>query len=38
LYCTITGGWIPGGISARIELVAETICEMASAMLTLGWK
>ena len=32
------GGWIPGGISARIALVPATICEMARSILTSGWK
>ena len=29
---------MPGGISARMALVAETICEMARSRLTSGWK
>jgi hypothetical protein len=38
LYCTTTGGWTPGGINARIELLAETIWLTARSMLTFGWK
>jgi hypothetical protein len=38
LNCTTIGGWMPGGISARIELVAETICAIARSRLTSGWK
>ena len=38
LNCTTIGGWMPGGISARIELVAETICAMARSRFTSGWK
>ncbi len=29
---------MPGGITARMELVAATICEMARSMDTSGWK
>jgi len=32
----MVGGWMPGGISARIELVAETIWLMARSMFTFG--
>ncbi len=38
LYCTTTGAWMPGGISTRMKLVAETICEIARSRLTSGWK
>ena len=41
----VTGQRIPGilvlgtvGITARTELVAATICDMARSMLTSGWK
>ena len=33
-----TGGWTPGGITARIEFMAETTWEIARSMLTLCWK
>ena len=29
---------MPGGISARMELVADTICAIARSRLTSGWK
>ena len=38
LYCTTTGGSMPVGIRARIELVAATTCEIARSRLTSGWK
>jgi hypothetical protein len=36
LNCTTTGGWMPGGIKARMELVAETICAMARSRFDVG--
>ncbi len=33
-----TGGWMPGGSCARIELVDAVTCDSARSMLTLGWK
>ena len=38
LYRTTIGGWMPGGMTARMELVDATICEIARSMDTSGWK
>jgi pimeloyl-ACP methyl ester carboxylesterase len=38
LNATTIGGWTPGGMRARIALVAETIWAMARSRLTSGWK
>ena len=33
-----TGGWMPGGSWARMELVDAVTCDSARSMLVPGWK